>query len=64
MGRISEAEKQKWLADYADDPKVQALVSRLLLAESLLDRSLYEFGSELRGEIETYLGVKPLLPRM
>jgi len=60
------AEKTKEIelvARYPDDEDVKALVDRLGRAEKLLDKALYEFGGDLRGEIESFLGVEPLLPR-
>ncbi|MDP7038279.1 MAG: hypothetical protein QGI45_03920 [Myxococcota bacterium] len=52
-------EMKKTLTDA--HPKIDDLFKALDTAESLLERSLYEFGSELRGEIEHFLGEPPLL---
>jgi hypothetical protein len=46
---------------HADDPDLQALIKAYIRAEKLLGRALWEFGSELRGEIEAFLGETPLL---
>jgi hypothetical protein len=48
---------------FAGDPEVTALIAAYQRGESLLRRSLWEFGSELRGEIEAYLNEPPLLGR-
>ena len=42
-------------------PQINEIFAALDTAESLLERSLYEFGSELRADIETFLGEIPLL---
>lgn len=46
---------------YAEDPEVVSLLQAYAHAEALLRRALWEFGSELRGDIEKFLGERPLL---
>jgi hypothetical protein len=48
-------------ARYAEDHDVIQVMAALDRSEKLLRRSLYEFGSELRTEIEEFLGEPPLL---
>tara|TARA_B100000959_G_C14670255_1_gene496160 strand:+ start:181 stop:372 length:192 start_codon:yes stop_codon:yes gene_type:complete len=42
-------------------PQIGEIFKALDAAENLLQRSLYEFGSELRNEIESFLGESPLI---
>ena len=62
--KIIPAQERKHLAEqYPDDNNIQKLVAALDRSEQLLQRSLYEFGAELRTEIESFLDEPPLLPR-
>lgn len=57
------ADYKDLLTEYAKDPRITSAVQRLALAEHLLERCLYEFGGDLRSDIERFLGTPPLLPR-
>jgi hypothetical protein len=46
---------------YPEDADLQRLLRRHIRAEDLLRRALWEFGSELRVDIERHLGERPLL---
>ena len=59
---LSNDKRAELRKDYADDARVIELLDALGRSDGLLKRSLYEFGSELRIEIERYLGEPPLLP--
>ena len=62
MKRLSPQERAELRQAYPDDPRIFRLVGAYEQCEELLRRSLYEFGSELRGEIERFLGEQPLIP--
>ncbi|MBJ79978.1 MAG: hypothetical protein CMH60_01545 [Myxococcales bacterium] len=58
----SHERRQELLQSLGDAPvEVAEIFKALEVAENLLERSLYEFGSELRTEIEQFLGEAPLL---
>lgn len=40
---------------FSGDSTVEGLIKRLWKAENLLERSLFEFGSEMRTEVESFL---------
>ena len=57
-------EERKALADkYPDDENIKIILKRLAQAENILERGLFEFGLELRSEIEVFLGEKGVLNR-
>ena len=58
---LSKAERQELLTRYPEDETIQRLVKSMNRGENLLRRGLYEFGVELRAEIEEFLGETPLL---
>jgi hypothetical protein len=62
MSSIPKETLDELAARYPDDEQVQALVKGYKRSEKLLRRSLYEFGAELRIEIEKYFGEPPLIP--
>ena len=62
MTGTDKTELQAIADRYPDDEEIISLVTRLAKAEALLDRSLYEFGSELRNDIEKFLGQPHLIP--
>ena len=47
---------------HPEDEEIQDLLRSYERAEAILKRALWEFGSELRGEIEAYLDEEPMLP--
>jgi len=49
-------------AQHSEDEAILAALDCLDRSEKLLRRSLYEFGSELRIEIEKFLEEPPLIP--
>ena len=58
----SHERRQELFDSLTDAPaEVAEIFKALDTAENLLERSLYEFGSELRTEIEQFLGAPPLL---
>ena len=63
MNNLSADERRELVARYPNDEQIKAILRRLAQAEELLERSLYEFGSEIRSEIETLLGKPGLLDR-
>ena len=63
MRNLSAEERRALANRYPEDDDVKTILKRLALVEDLLERSLYEFGSELRLEIEKLLGEPGLLDR-
>ena len=61
MLKLTREERQRLGARYANDPDLQKLLKGSAWADQLLERALWEFGGELRGEIERYLGETPLI---
>jgi hypothetical protein len=61
MQRLPQEHLQALKQRYPQDAELQALLKAYGRAEKLLGRALWEFGSELRGEIEAFLGEAPLL---
>ena len=62
MRKLTGEERQRIAARYPNDADVQKLLRASARAEALLERALWEFGGELRGAIEQYLGEPPLIP--
>ena len=62
MPIVSEAERQTLRLRYQHDAELLRALLSLEQAETLLRRSLYEFGVELRLDIESFLQEPPLLP--
>tara|TARA_Y100001968_G_C19191430_1_gene635366 strand:+ start:190 stop:384 length:195 start_codon:yes stop_codon:yes gene_type:complete len=63
MENLSREERKALVDRYPNDEQIKVVLKRLAQAEHILDRSLYEFGAELRGEIEEFLGAPNLLAR-
>jgi len=63
MNNLSANERRELAARYPDDEQIKTILKRLARSEELLERSLFEFGSEIRSEIETLLGEPGLLDR-
>jgi len=63
MNNLSANERRELAARYPDDEQIKTILRRLARSEELLERSLYEFGSEIRSEIEALLGQPGLLDR-
>ena len=63
MENLNREERKALVAKYPDDESIKIVLKRLAQAEKILDRALYEFGVELRGEIESFLGEPGLLDR-
>ena len=62
MKPLTAEERETLKERYPTDELVQRLLASSFQADALLGRSLWEFGAELRTEVERYLGQKPLLP--
>lgn len=58
----SREQRQALGERYAHDRELVDALRAMDRAEYLLHRSLYEFGVELRTEIEKFLGETPLIP--
>ena len=63
MPNLNAEERRALAQRYPDDKDVKTILKRLAIAEKLLERSLFEFGSEIRTEIEELLGEPSLLPK-
>ncbi|MED5463070.1 MAG: hypothetical protein VX699_00335 [Myxococcota bacterium] len=63
MRNLSAEERRALANRYPEDDDIKTILKRLASTEDLLERSLYEFGSELRMEIEKLLGKPGLLDR-
>lgn len=63
MQNLTREQRQALVAKYPNDENIKTVLKRLAQAENILDRALYEFGVELRSEIESFLGEPGLLDR-
>ena len=63
MQNLSREERKALVDKYPDDENIKTVLKRLAQAENILERGLFEFGVELRSEIENFLGEKGLLDR-
>ena len=63
MTNLTADERRDLAARYPEDDQLKIILRRLARSEELLERSLYEFGSELRTEIQALLGEPDLLKR-
>ena len=60
--KLSVDERRRIAAAHPDDADIQKLLKAAARADALLERALWEFGGDLRADIERYLGERPLLP--
>ncbi len=63
MENLNREERKALVARYPNDKDIKIVLKRLAQAENILERGLFEFGVELRSEIEEFLGEKGLLDR-
>jgi len=61
MKALSRKQKEQLRQRYASDGEVLNVLKTLDAADRLLEKALWEFGSELRRDIEGYLGEQPLI---
>jgi len=61
MKTLTPEERRAIKERYADDEAILKLLAASKRADYLLKLSLYEFGVELRRDIEDYLGEPPLI---
>jgi hypothetical protein len=62
MQIVTSDQRKELKARYPEDPELDMALKSLARSEKLLRRSLYEFGVELRADIEKFLNEDPLLP--
>jgi hypothetical protein len=62
MTKLPDPDTRRRLRErHGNDPETTAALRALDRAADLLERSLWEFGSELRTEVEAFLGEPPLV---